>query len=158
MLDDLVIDTNVFLHAENFSEDRQKDARRLMDQLLKCETVLCIDAGFDLDESRNRSLIGAEYLRHLRFGSVGYALIQHLALSHRLKQIDRRNVAERARRKTNQLIANRRDRTFVSIATTNAERVLVSHDHRDFPRPKRRQIAKALRVDIVEAVDCCSRL
>ena len=85
MLADIVIDTNVFLHAENEQEVRRESCQSLVALLREGNTLLCVDDGFNLlEESKNRSQIGREYIEHLRVGSVGYEIVRHLAQSGRL--------------------------------------------------------------------------
>jgi len=66
MLVDIVLDTNVLMHAENSQEARCEQSGNLLQAPKICTTKLCVDEGFDLNESRNRSQIGSEYLKHLR--------------------------------------------------------------------------------------------
>ncbi len=157
MLEDIVIDTNVLLHAQNPDEPRFSDARQLIEQMLECTTTLCIDRGFDISPAQNQSKIGAEYLDKLQPGSLGFALIVNLVESFRLKQTNRlppRDIS----RAINQLISNRRDRTFVGVSYNSTERMLVSHDYRDFQQAKRAVIRRNLGVRVIDASTCLPEL
>jgi hypothetical protein len=90
MLVDIVLDTNVLMHAENSQEARCEQSGNLLQALKICTTKLCVDEGFDLNESRNRSQIGSEYLKHLRPGAVGFELVAYLARTLRIKYVPRR--------------------------------------------------------------------
>jgi predicted nucleic acid-binding protein len=150
---DLVIDTNVLLHAQNPNERRCAAARTLLRKLLKSSTKLCIDDGFSIKPANNRSMIGGEYLDKLMHGSIGYAVLVELLRVSRVRQVPRRPGNKEAK-KINQLIRTRRDRTFVGVTCNSDERVLVSHDFRDFQISKRRLLRKSLNVHIVEAEEC----
>ena len=157
MLEDVVVDTNVLMHAQNPNESRFSDARQLIERMLECTTLLCVDRGFDINPARNQSKIGAEYLDKLQPGSLGFALVVSLVAAFRLKQIDRlppRDVS----RAINQVIRNRRDRTFVGVSYNSTERMLVSHDYQDFQPAKRALIRQNLGVRVVDATTCLPEL
>lgn len=113
MLVDIVLDTNVLMHAENPEEPRMPMCCELVSQMTNCATHLCVDEGFDLDEAKNRSVIGSEYLKHLRFGMVGYELVKHLAVSQRVKQKSR-NVPQNVSRHIVQQVRKGPDRIYQS--------------------------------------------
>jgi hypothetical protein len=153
MLDDLVVDTNVLMHADNPNEDRQADAAEMLEVLLASDTALVVDEGFHLDEGKNKSLIGAEYLRLLQPLSTGYRVLAALASNGRVTFTDL-SLDAAVRKRINQLVRNKRDRTFLRGACKSAEHVLCSHDYQDLAQSKRRSIKKELdiQVDDAEAV------
>ena len=87
MLVDLVVDTDVLMHAENEESAKRDASRQLIGGILESETALCFDTGFDVDEARNRSGIAGEYFEHLPHGSLGLALVYECALSGRIRTI-----------------------------------------------------------------------
>ena len=89
-LNDLVVDTNVLLHSQNPGERRFADSLRFLQTLLACESMLCVDEGFDPDPARNRSMIAAEYLQNLQFGSAALAFVSQMAQGNRVRQLPRR--------------------------------------------------------------------
>lgn len=99
-------------------------------------------------QSKNRSLICHEYIKHIVSGSPAYFVISKLAMDGRISQLDRRANTAIARR-INQLLTNKYDRTFLNVAYNSTDKTLVSHDHMDFSTEKRRTIKKALDVDVV---------
>ena len=130
MLVDIVLDTNVLMHADNSIEPRRQMSRDLLVALKDCETHLCVDEGFDLDTSKNRSQIGSEYLKHLRYGMLGLAVVAHLAGSLRLRQVSRRapqNVAKQIRMRVSKGV----DRTFLLVAFNSNGKTLACHDFND---------------------------
>src|ERR1700761_2410360 len=90
MLTDIVVDTNVFVHAHNPEHAYCGDARRLALALLTPtnSTLLRVDPGFHPIEARNRSRIVGEYLQKLVPGMLGHHLIQELAAAGRLSPVE----------------------------------------------------------------------
>jgi hypothetical protein len=150
MLVDVVLDTNVLLHADNDIEPRQADAVELLTKLLGSDTAVAVDEGFDLDESKNRSLIGQEYLTKLTPLSFGYLALTELFSSGRFL-MTKRSADATTRNRVNQLLRNRRDRTFLLVALNTHEQVFCSHDFRDFSTAKRNDIRRQLAVAVEEA-------
>jgi hypothetical protein len=158
MLTDIVIDTNVFLHAQNPNEDRFQSAIEFLQQLLTVDTKLCIDGVFDL-KAPHLSLIAHEYLEHIKPGGLGYATLVNLLQSGRVKMNTSAKIAPVLRRMVVSLIpGDSRDRTFVFVAYNSHSKVLVSHDWVDFKPHVRERIRKQLVVTIEEASDCSDRL
>lgn len=75
MLEDLVIDTNVLMHANNSKEERQEDTIKFLKKLLASDTFICVDEGFDPDEAKNKSKIIGEYYQYLAVGSFGHVKV-----------------------------------------------------------------------------------
>lgn len=157
MLTDLVIDTNVLVHSQNPQEPRHPDSVALLQALLDSTALLCVDEGFACDPGANRSHIGSEYLNHLRAGSLALTVVTRLAQTNRIRQLAR-TAPPPTKKRVNQMIANRRDRIFLSVAFNSGERILASHDYTDFQVSKRGAIEKELGVHIIEARDCEPRL
>jgi hypothetical protein len=148
VLDDVVVDTNIFAHAQNPAEPRFSDAGRFLRTLLDCETKLCVDRLFALDH-KNSSLIGSEYLSTINAGGTSFEVLRMLLVSDRVKSVPGTvppNVRKRVVR-----IRNRRDRTFVSVAYNSDEHVLVSHDRIDFPDAIRESLKAEIGVTIADA-------
>jgi hypothetical protein len=150
VLTDLVVDTNVFVHADNPSEQRHAASVSLLDALLKGSTSLGVDDGFDLDSAKNESLMGQEYLERLTPLSAGFQVLAYLAQSGRTKFVPRK-FDKATRDQVKQLIRNKRDRTFLLVSTEMVERVFCSHDFKDFQKKKRREIKSKLNVSVLEA-------
>jgi predicted nucleic acid-binding protein len=158
MLRDVVIDTNVFAHAQNPIEPRFPAACRFLDDLLRQATMLCVDPGFHPDESCNTSLIGAEYLQRLRAGSPAFEVVLRLFSSQRIREVPRETTPQ-MRRRIVRLIRDSRDRTFVIVALNSDEKVVVSHDFSGgLQRRKRRAIRRETGVEVLDAAQCCVRL
>lgn len=131
MLSDVVVDTNVLIHASNPSVAYNAASLALLVALQNASTALCVDPGFDVNEAQNRSLIAGEYQQKLPIGSLGFAVVATLAATGRVKQVSRK-VPEALARKIRHRVGKPRDRTFVHVAANSNDRRLVSHDFEDF--------------------------
>jgi len=152
MLVDIVVDTNVFLHAENSQESRRAQAAGLLLALQNktCTTLLCVDEGFDLEEAKNRSQIGSEYLKHLRHGTLAFAVVVHLLGSLRIKQV-RRGVPSNVSRRIIQQGVTGVDRTFIQVTYNSRDKTLACHDFDDVPDTVRDRLRGAIGVRILAA-------
>lgn len=158
MLNDVVVDTNVFLHAQNPSEIRFGTAREFLTLLLAADTKLCVDGLFD-PSAPHLSLIGHEYLDHIPPTGPGYAILVRLLQTDRVKMNVPTRVLPPIRRRVVSLIPrDPRDRTFVFVASNSQERILVSHDWVDYTPHVREEIKRLLEVVIEEASEALTRL
>jgi hypothetical protein len=131
VLRDVVIDTNVFVHATNRENFAFASSIALMEELRVVSTALCVDAP---SLERARGDLGAimnEYRSNLTFGMLGFAVLGHLASNERLRFIDT-DVAQQDRRDVWTLLDGRVDRVFALVAIKSEERELVTHDDTDF--------------------------
>jgi predicted nucleic acid-binding protein len=150
MLSDLVIDTNVMIHAQNPAEQRCSASQALLQCMLDTDVSLCVDEDFSPDSATNRSFIGHEYITHIRFGSLPYVVIVKLAGSSRIKLLSKR-APRREQKLIRQLVRDTIDRIFLGVAFNSESQILVSHDFTDFQVDKRRVIHDQLDVAVVEA-------
>ena len=150
MLRDIVVDTNVFVHASNPGVTYYSEAKHLVAALEGSPTSLCVDEGFDVEPTRNRSLIGQEYLLYLHNGMIAFALVSELATSGRISIVPR-CVDPAIGKKINQIIVNRYDRTFLKVAINSRDCFLCSHDFRDFSDHKRTKVKNLFNVRVKTA-------
>ena len=151
MFDDIVIDTNVLMHASNVSSGRSAEALDLLKILLSAKTVLCVDIDLNIEvQVQDSSLILQEYKEVLDGMSLGALFISQLASDGRIKHVSRRVPAD-INKWISQRISNSRDRTFLKVTTKSDERVLVSHDFHDFNYPLRKDIHKHIDVSVMDA-------
>jgi hypothetical protein len=155
---DLTVDTNVFLHSCNAVESRQAHSIDFLIRLLNCPaTKLAIDVGFSTDPSINTSLIGGEYLAKLVPGTLPSSVLQQLALTGRIA-ITAKSVNPQNSNKLNQLVSNKRDRTFIKVCANSAGGVLVSHDFLDFSKKVRKNLEKIFNIQITDAETCAPQV
>jgi predicted nucleic acid-binding protein len=149
---DIIIDTNVLVHANNKNEIRQQASIDMIKYLLDSEELLCIDQGFSFNEAQNRSFIGYEYLKHLKIGMLGYIFISTIAQRKRIKQVAK-NADAAISRKINKCMSNIRDRTYLNVAYNSSDKILVTHDYSDFSISKRKYINKEFEIKVFDATD-----
>lgn len=159
MLTDLVIDTNVFVHAHNQDHQHFADSQALARKLLEpsVRTVIRVDPGFHPDEARNNSRIMSEYFAQLVPGMLGHHVLQTLAASQRIAGValqPDRNRRDRVRR----LVHDKSDRVFLLVAIESDDKVLASHDDRAFPDSVRAECRSRWATDVCEAGAALSRI
>ena len=150
MLKDIVIDTNVLMHADNVSSGRDKEAVGLLVAMLSSKTVLCLDVASGGKDDPDSSLIRQEYSDSLDGGGLGSHFVTQMVNEGRISYVSR-EVQAGVGRWINQRIRNKRDRTFVRAAINSSEKVLASHDYLDFGASMRKDLSKHIQVDVLDA-------
>jgi predicted nucleic acid-binding protein len=150
MIDDIVIDTNILVHADNNEEPRQEHCIAIIDKLYNSQQFLCMDEGFDVVESKNSSFIGYEYMKHLRFGMQGYALILKLVQEDRLRFVPK-TIPASINNKINRTGIKKSDRVFVKVSFNSDNKILVTHDYEDFTTKVRGIIKNEVGVFVLDA-------
>jgi hypothetical protein len=133
---DLVVDTNVFVHAENTGVDYHASAKTLLKFLLNSEHRLGLDEGFSLDSSKNTSIIASEYLTHVRAGMLAYSLLLVVTSQNRINPIPKKLITQN-KQKVKRYVRNKVDRVFLSVAIGTENKALISNDFEDFNHKKR---------------------
>lgn len=133
-LTDVVVDTNVFLHADDPSTPHQSAARELVVALVNGHIALCVDKkNANSGDGDYNSLILAEYAKHVRATMLAFPILQQLLAGRGAKFVPRA-VPDGIRKQIRQAVpGNTRDRTFVQTAYNTESGVLASHDFTDFP-------------------------
>jgi predicted nucleic acid-binding protein len=151
MLADVVIDTNVLMHAANPQEPTRDEALSFLERLRTVKTSICVDKGFGM-KGANTSRIGHEYRTHLTPGSPGYAFIVFVATNQRLKMLSGA-VEVAIARKINQRVPKPSDRVFIRVAINSESKKLASHDFADFTRDTRQFLSKenGIKVQVLTA-------
>ncbi len=151
VVEDIIIDTNVLVHACKASEAWFASSVQFIERLLEADTKLCIDDMFDVVPSKNKSLIGYEYLKWIPPTTLSYHVLMTLALNKRISVVGR-NVSPPLIKLCNKLVPdNKRDRTFLRVAINSIDKVFVSHDFSDFPVAVRKKIKSTLDVKMYDA-------
>ena len=156
MLQDLVVDTNVWVDSGNPGSYRFADSVAFVTAMAAAQTILKVDPKFSWDSSTNRSRIVSEYMDKMSPGSTGFEILRKLAMSGRFLSIEALP-SYQIKRQVMQLIRNKTDRVFLLVAIESTEATLVSHDYVDFQSAKRSTIKRKFGVKVVEA-DCCAGL
>jgi hypothetical protein len=159
VIESLVVDTNVFVHAHNqeyaLSAESRALTRRLIDDGVG--VVLCLDPGYNPIEGQNRSRIMSEYYDQLVPGMLAHQVLQVLAASKRLRAIE--PVRDREiKAKVNEIVSDQSDKIFLLVALATTDKVLVSHDDIAFPDVVREECLATWSVDVCEAGDALNAL
>lgn len=147
---DLVIDTNVLVHASNSKEKWQEESVKLIEHLLNSDEVMRVDPVFTGDPSTNTSYVGYEYLKHLRSGMIGYSFISLMAASKRIVPCSRATHSSKTRA-INQCMTNNHDRVFIKVAINSDSKILVTHDFTDFAKNKRTYLHQKFELKVIVA-------
>jgi len=141
MADDIVVDTNVFMHADNPKSGRQDSARNLLNQIDQNSIPIGID---------DAQKIFGEYLEYLAASSLGrnyltkwFSQGAYVLISAKVPPSDARWIGKN--------ISDTLDKVFLKVATNSQEQDFVSHDFDDFPKRKRRDILARLGVSVQTA-------
>ncbi len=136
MAQDVVIDTNILVHAENKKIKVHQECVDFIGYLSDSSELLCFDEGFVWHETYNKSHIAHEYMTHLRHGSMGYILVAKLAQSKRISVVPRL-APIKERKLITQTVTKQRDRIFLNVAFNSDNKILISNDYEDFQQTKR---------------------
>lgn len=153
---DITIDTNVLIHAQNPQEDCFEASNYLLEELLKTKTKICIDEGFDPNTGQNKSIIGFEYISHIRPGSKSYSFLFKLFQNKRISELQKfpelskKKIIKRLIPKEEQT-----DRIFLGVACNSQECILTTHDKPHF-LSKRFPIRNKLKVVVHCAQEICN--
>jgi hypothetical protein len=158
MLADIVVDTNVFVHANNPENSYSDESKAFAHTLLAADTALCLDEGFAADEARNRSRIAAEYWQHLSPGMLGHEVIQTLAAARRVRTVELPTDQNDKRTIRRLVPRDATDRAFLGTAIRSDDRVLVSHDFDDFSDDVRDEAEAEWHMRFVEALGASALL
>ena len=148
----IVIDTNVILHADNPVSGYQSDSKNFLDRFLtKGCYRLALDRSPPLGRQHNESQILQEYSEHVTYvSSFGhYFLIEVLKRSW-FDVVGRTN-DRREKKIIIQEVSDKVDRIFLRVTCMTNSRKLVTHDFDDFPMQKRERLAEALQVRFLTA-------
>jgi hypothetical protein len=148
MLDDVVVDTNVFVHAENPGEMLRYDESRAFIELMRqVETHLCLD-----DDDR----IAGEYANRVPPGALAGVLLRECADAGRIT-IRPLSVGPPVADAIERLVVDRTDHKFVRVAHNSVERVLVTHDD-EHVHCVAEELLDEVSVEVLYAYACCPRL
>lgn len=156
MLDDVVVDTNIFGHAQDPNTGVLFDeAAAFLERLLTVETPIC----FDGEVEANRSRVLAEYERVMFPTGLAAPVLTRILVERRYKELSPR-VPHHVRTIVNALlpVAESMDKLFVCLAYVSEESVLVSHDDNHLTHDVRQRAEQRLGVRMLDAVDCTPEL
>lgn len=137
----VVIDTNVFMHADNPASGRQEDAVEFLESIEQGNGLVDVDI-----EGR----ILGEYRERISGSSLSSGLLATWLQNKKIQHIPS-NATPDVRRWIGRSVGDALDRTFLKTAYSSTGKKLISHDYTDFPDRKRTKIKSRLRVDVLSA-------
>jgi len=145
-LTDVVIDTNIFVHAGNPDVEHFDGATKFLKEVLDSETVICVDK----NKNEYPGKILYEYRDKIRGQHFGSNVFSKLLQQGRFVNVERK-IPLREKKILLGLINKRgsqTDKIFVIVAYNSGEKILVSHDFGDFSRDTRGKLKKYLGVEV----------
>ena len=154
MLTDIIIDTNIFVHADTLKNSNRDSAIRFLSTLKGKKTQLCVDEHYDFDDSsKNESFIVNEYLNHIGHGSFSFGILLYLLSKNRIIPKSR-NVPPGVSKKIVNIIHDKKDRVFGKVAHNSINKTIITHNSPHFPRDKLRTLS----ITVLDAQSCISVL
>jgi predicted nucleic acid-binding protein len=154
-MNDIVVDTNVLVQTNNTNTHYNRSATETLHRIQQSDLKICVDDVFNIDESKNTSVIGHEYIKHVRAGTLAYAFLLERIKTGKIVQIYKKDFG-RIKRKLSRKIINREmtntyDIAFVITAYGSSDKILVSNDYADFNEVMRNYILKKFSVSILDS-------
>ena len=146
----LTVDTNVFVYSNNKCVSFHDASKVFLNQLLESDVRLVVDEGYHSDPAQNTSRIGHEYLAYVAHGSFGFYVLLRIVQEGRMEEA-RRGQFTKYKRCFRQLVRDKADIIFLSVAASTQDRTLVSNDYQDMQKSKRRKWRKANLVCVLGA-------
>jgi predicted nucleic acid-binding protein len=154
-MNDIVIDTNVLLHTNNEENNYWQSANETLNLILRRDIYICVDDVFNIDESKNTSVIGHEYLTHIRHGTYAYYFLMDRLINEKITQIFKKDHINIKRELSRMIkkgeIKNRHDITFVIVAYGSQDKTLISNDYDDFNKENRKYISRKFQVSVLDS-------
>jgi len=129
---DVVIDTNVLVHANNPELDKFESATKFVKAILDSAVLICLDSGASASEAESASRILSEYWSHVRGRGLGSILLEAMLSRKLWTSVDISNLPQAYRKLFNQNIPDSTDRVFAKVASNSISKLLVSHDGHAF--------------------------
>ena len=146
----LAVDTNVFVHSHNEAVTFHHASKAFLNTLLISDVLLLVDEGFDSNPARNSSRISHEYIEFISHGSFGFYALLRIATEGRILEVERKQFTP-LKQRFQQLVRDKTDIFFLSVAASSDDQTLVSNDYKDFQKAKRRKWKKTDLVLVLDA-------
>lgn len=146
-VDDIVVDTNIWIHAGNPGVDEYEDALRFVIALKASRVAICFESGASPSEAKNESKILSEYYAQVQGSGVGRQVLTYMLANSRWTTVDPK-VPHDQHRAINRNVNDPSDRIFARVATKSAGKRLVTHDKRAFPPKCKKALRKACNVSV----------
>lgn len=151
-LKDIVVDTNIFIHANNNAIKSCESCIAFLNRLLNSNVFLAIDDEFNIDESKNTSRISYEYFKYIRHGSLSYAILLSIIKSNRIKQI-LESEYNCHKKLFNKIVRNKDDIIFLSVSLCTEDKIFITNDFEDFNSGKRKLWEKDMDLKLLSSIE-----
>jgi len=154
-LREIIIDTNIFLHANNPCNKCFESSEEFLNFVLEnCNIKICVDIG-----KSDGSQILQEYLDHINLQAPGRGsfILSHILASKRYvgknkhpqyENSKRRNDRKKKIIETNISNHEQVDRIFLGVTCNSRDKIFISDDFSDFHKRKRSILRAKLDIDI----------
>jgi hypothetical protein len=154
-MNDIVIDTNVLAHTNNKNNHFNRSSIGALEIIKKQDLFICFDDVFNVDESKNTSVIGHEYIKHIRVGTFAYAFLLDRITKGRVVQINKKDFLSVKRDLNKKIISKEMEKphdiVFIMVACGSNNKLLVSNDCNDFTKGIREYVYKKFFVSIIDS-------
>ena len=149
---DLVIDTNILVHASNGNGPYHKSSIQIVDWLRDSDVSIVLDDTGKAKPDPSTSVLYSEYRRHLTPTTLGWIVVSHLMRTGRASFVARPNQA--AKKSIEQILPrNKQDRAVLGAAHSSVDKLLLTNDWDDFDQAARKACRKDLRVSVLDSFD-----
>jgi predicted nucleic acid-binding protein len=154
-MNDIVVDTNVLVHTNNTNTHYNVSAIKTLRHIKQFDMYICVDDVFNIDESKNTSIIVHEYIKHIRIGTFAYTFLLERILTRKISQIRKKDFSCIKRKLNRKIIdkkmTNTHDIAFVIAAYGSNTKILVSNDYADFNELIREYVFNEFSVSILDS-------
>jgi len=152
---DVTIDTNVLVHTGNKSTHFYSSAIKTLEIVKTRDLSICVDDVFSLDGAKNTSVIGHEYIQHVRQGTFAYMFLLDRLTKNKVVQITKKNYKNVKQAFNKKIMTGEmnkpHDIAYVITAYGSDNKLLISNDHDDFNDAIREYVLNKFSVTILDS-------
>ncbi|WP_148639668.1 hypothetical protein [Brachybacterium sp. SW0106-09] len=149
---DLVIDTNILVHASNGNETYYQSSIQIIEWLRDSDVSIVLDDTGKAKPNPNTSVLYSEYRRHLTPSTLGWIFVSHLMRTGRASFVARPSQA--AKKSIEKILPrNKQDRAVLGAAHGSIDKLLLTNDWDDFDQAARKACRKDLQVSVLDSLD-----
>jgi hypothetical protein len=160
MLTDVVVDTNVWMNANDPKTKMFPSAFLFVAQLLSANTRICLDAKAVDNEGKpiESKILGEYTVKVLQQGpSTGANALAYMLANSRWRRVNPKTT-DYARKWAEDKIRKPSDRPFLIAAINSRSKVLVSNDEKDFDGGTRQAAKSEFKVTVAFSDEGCTLL
>lgn len=149
----VVVDTNIFVHAADENIHCCQHCIDVLTHLLHSkEDYINVDIKFNfLEEAKNGSVIGEEYLQHMPSGGLGETMILQAIADDRITFLKEPHWHIKKKIRIEFGGMKIPDQFFLAITYSSKNKILISEDFEDYRTEIRREIKSMFNIKILQA-------